>query len=353
MTALKVAICGSGHRSRTVWQRHLREVEGFALVGVQDVHRPSLQRAVDEAGLAPELAFDDLKQMIEATRPDAVVVCPIHAAHAAAVRIALAAGCHVLVEKPFTTDLGDAVQIVRQAEELGLLVGIVQNWRTKSAGVALKRAVRDGAIGAVSHIFFRYVRDRELPHLPEYLFAEPDPMLYALTVHHVDLFRYVLGDDIARVEGHLHRPSWSRYEHPSVLQAWLETERGVAISYAATLSSRNGGLLAWENLVVEGELGTIVNDTNTFDPPLMLSRRGESPMDLTADVSVRDPIEQYVLADTTILHNFREAILRGAPLISPAAENLGTVAALEGLRQALHERRAVDVSELRQAAGGQ
>jgi predicted dehydrogenase len=344
VTALRVAICGSGNRSRSVWQRHLVELDGFELVGVQDVHRPSLELSAEQGTIRREETFDDLHEMLSVTYPDAVIVCPVHAAHAAAATTALEHGCHVLVEKPFTTDLAEAVRVTELAEEKGLVLAVVQNWRTKSAGQALRCAIADGLIGTVSHILFRYLRDRELPHLPEYLYDEPDPMLYALTVHHVDLFRYVLGQEIVAVEGRDFHPPWSRYTHPSVMQLWLETDRDVAISYAGTISSRSNHLYPWENLIVEGELGTIANATDTFDPPLLLSRRGEEPFDLTADVAVRDPAGQYALADVALLRNFAAAISGDEQPVSPARENLGTLAAIEAIREALHSRRRVTVA---------
>jgi predicted dehydrogenase len=343
VSALRVAICGSGNRSRSVWQRHLFELDGFELVGVQDVHPPSLDKSVEQGTIRREQAFEELDEMLTVTRPDAVIVCPVHAAHAAATAVALEHGCHVLVEKPFTTDLDDALRVTELAESKGLVLGVVQNWRTKSAGQALKRALDDGLIGTVSHVFFRYLRDRELPHLPDYLFAEQDPMLYALTVHHVDLFRYVLGQEISFVEGRDFLPPWSRYTHPTLVQLWLETDDGVAISYAGTISSRSNRIYPWENLIVEGELGTIANSSDTFDPPLLLSRRGEEPVDLTADVTVRAPEEQYALADVALLRNFAAAISGDEQLVSPARENLGTLAAIEAIREALHSRRRVTV----------
>jgi len=259
---LRIAICGSGNRSRSVWQRHLTELSGFEFVGVQDVHRPSLEQSLAEGRATEAQLFDDLETMLAETRPDALIVCPVHAAHASAAITALEHGCHVLVEKPFTTDLAEAVRVTELAEARGLVVGVVQNWRTKSAGRALKRALDDNLIGTVSHIFFRYLRDRELPSLPEYLFDEPDPMLYALTVHHVDLYRYVLGQEIVSVEGRDFHPPWSRYRHPSLVHLWMETDGGVAISYTGTISSRNNRLYPWENLIVEGELGSISNATD-------------------------------------------------------------------------------------------
>lgn len=345
MSELRVAVCGSGNRSRSVWQKHLVEQEGFELVGVQDVHPPSLEKSVEQGTIDTSRAFVDLDEMLRETRPDAVIVCPVHSAHAAAAAAVIERGAHALVEKPFTTTLADAVGLADLADERGLQLGVVQNWRTRSTGQALHRALAEGAIGEVSHVFFRYLRDRELPHLPEYLFEERDPLLYALTVHHIDLFRYVLGQEIATIDGRHFHPPWSRYEHPSLVQWWMETDGGVVIAYSGTISSRNAGHLPWENLIVEGELGTIYNETNTFDPPLWLSARGAGErIDLTADVTEREPAQQYALGDVAILRNFAAAIASGEPLISPARENIGTVAAVEAAREALYSDGPVAVA---------
>ena len=77
---------------------------------------------------------------------------------------------------------------------------------------------------------------------------------------------------------------------PSINDLWLETEGGVVISYVASFSSRNAHI-PQESLQVEGELGTIYNDSDYFEPPLWLSLRGEKgdPVDLTAGGRPRRP----------------------------------------------------------------
>src|SRR5258708_4085885 len=124
-TVLRVAVCGSGNRSRTVWQPHLAREEGFELVGVQDPDRSSLEKAFELGALTQERAFAELGELLDATRPDAVIVCPPHEFHAAAIDAALDRGCHVLVEKPFTTDLDDAMRVTERAETLGLTLAVV------------------------------------------------------------------------------------------------------------------------------------------------------------------------------------------------------------------------------------
>ena len=340
---LRVAVCGCGMRSRTVWQRHLREEDGFDLVGVQDPSEESLAKAVESGTVDESATYGELGAMLEGTRPDAVLVCPIIAAHVPAAEASLAAGCHVLVEKPLAATAAEAAGLCERAEAAGLQIGAVQNWRTKSVGQALHRAVTEGAVGEVSHVFFRYLRDRELPHLPDYLFEEEDPILFAMSIHHFDLFRYTLGQDYVRVHGHATTPSWSRYSHASLLQLWMEMSGGAVVSYAATFSSRNAHL-PLESLQVEGELGTLHNESQYSEPPLLLSRRGDDePVDLTADVPERDQQAQYELGDVAILRNFRAAVLDGEPLVASGRDNLGTLAAIDAARECLRTGEPVSV----------
>jgi predicted dehydrogenase len=325
-------------RSRRVWQRHLAQLPGFELAGVMDPAPEALDASVAEGHVDAGRCFTDLEEMLVTTRPDALLACPVIAAHGWAVRTGLDAGVHVLVEKPFVTDLLEARELVELAEVSGRLVGVVQNWRTRSAGQALKRALEAQRVGTVSHVVFRYLRDREQPHLPDYLFNEPDPILWAMGVHHLDLFRYILGEEIVRVEGRATRPSWSRYRVPSINDLWLETESGLLISYVASFSSRNAHI-PQESLQVEGELGTIYNDSDYFEPPLWLSLRGEpgGPIDLTGDVSAANRAyqAQYDIADTAILQNFRAAVIEHEPLIASGRDNLGTLAAIDAARTAI------------------
>lgn len=325
-------------RSRRVWQRHLVQLPGFALAGVMDPAPAALEASVAEGHVDAGRCFTDLDEMLTTVDADALLACPIISAHGWAVRTALDAGVHVLVEKPFVTDVAEARELVELADSAGRLLGVVQNWRTRSAGQALKRALEDQRVGSVSHIVFRYLRDREQPHLPEYLFDEPDPILWAMGVHHLDLFRYVLGEDIVRVEGRAARPSWSRYRVPSINDLWMETESGVVISYLASFSSRNAHI-PQESLQVEGELGTLYNDSDYFEPPLWLSLRGQdgAPTDLTADVSSPDRAyqPQYDIADTAILQNFRAAVIENADLIASGRDNLGTLSVIDAARTAI------------------
>src|SRR5690348_16737205 len=115
-------------RSRRVWQRHLTHLPGFELAGVMDPAPEALEASVTEGHVDRARCFTELEEMLAATRPDALLACPIISAHGWAVRTGLEAGVPVLVEKPFVTDLDEGQALVELAEARDLRLGVVQNW---------------------------------------------------------------------------------------------------------------------------------------------------------------------------------------------------------------------------------
>ena len=74
----------------------------------------------------------------------------------AIVRQALAAGKHVLSQKPFAADLKTARELVEEADRLGLALAVNQNGRWAPAWRAATLLIEQGAIGdvfAVTHLY--------------------------------------------------------------------------------------------------------------------------------------------------------------------------------------------------------
>ena len=88
--------------------------------------------------LAEALAIDGVDAVTVATPPHS---------HAPIVREALAAGKHVLCEKPFARDAAEARALLKEAEATGLVHLVGTEFRFDSAQALLARLVADGAIG--------------------------------------------------------------------------------------------------------------------------------------------------------------------------------------------------------------
>jgi predicted dehydrogenase len=105
----------------------LREARGAQLTTIFD---PIPVLARDLAERYEATAADSLAAAVSAPDVNAVLVATPHDTHEAVVAAALAAGKHVLLEKPLAADLEAAARIVRMAEESPNVVAVLFPLRT-------------------------------------------------------------------------------------------------------------------------------------------------------------------------------------------------------------------------------
>lgn len=118
MSRLRTAVVGVG-RLGGEHARILSDLPGSELVGVHDLDVERGRAVAREHG-TPH--FEELDGLLAAA--DAVVVAVPTVAHHRVARAALEAGCHVLVEKPFTETLEEADDLIRRAEARGRELGV-------------------------------------------------------------------------------------------------------------------------------------------------------------------------------------------------------------------------------------
>ena len=123
---------------------------GAEIVAIADLDEQRLARAGDSFGI--EGRYVDFQQMLAVEALDGVMVATPHTAHAAAAIPALAAGAHVLVEKPMTTSAADARAVVAAAAKAGKEVLVPCGWNFRDFTVRAAALVAEGRIGEVEHI---------------------------------------------------------------------------------------------------------------------------------------------------------------------------------------------------------
>ena len=106
-----------------------------------------------ELRIAPERAYGSFAEMVEheAARDDGVdavaIVTPNHVHHPAA-KAFLEAGIHVICDKPLTTNLPDALDLVETVRRTGLVFGLTHNY----TGFPMVREARERAAGELGRI---------------------------------------------------------------------------------------------------------------------------------------------------------------------------------------------------------
>ena len=145
---LRVGIVGAGMIGGCHSRAYaaLGEVE---VAGICDARRDKAEALAATTGAA---AVPDLAALLD-LGVDVVSVCTPPDSHVELAVRSLAAGCHVMCEKPVARDLGDARRLLaaaQQAEAAGLLVGIGHVSRYEPDHAAARQLVADGLIGRVA-----------------------------------------------------------------------------------------------------------------------------------------------------------------------------------------------------------
>ncbi len=192
MAELSVAGIGAGYFSRFHYDAWAR-IPQTRLVGVAD---PDIARA--RAAGAP--AYDDAARMLAETRPDIVDVVAPPAAHLDCIRLALDSGARaVICQKPFCRGLDEAREAVRLAAVAGVPLIVHENFRFQPWHRAMRRAIADGAVGALHQVTFRLrPGDGQGPRAyldrQPYFQSMPRFLVHETAVHWIDLFRFLIGD---------------------------------------------------------------------------------------------------------------------------------------------------------------
>lgn len=195
MAALRIAVAGAG----LIGRAHIaliRKSESCTLAAIADP-TPQAQTFAKEIGVPH---FADLERMLDAVKPQGVIVATPNAAHAANGLACVERGIPVLVEKPITETVASAKELVAAAKkaDVPLLVG---HHRRHSAILAQARdVIRSGKLGGITSVTAFTTFLKPDPYFEMSWRREPGggPVLINL-IHDIDDLRFLIGD-IVRVQ---------------------------------------------------------------------------------------------------------------------------------------------------------
>ncbi len=333
----------------TNWERHaippVPEVDRVALV---DPHEPTLRAAQETFGVPDAACFTSLDAALGAVRADAVLLTTPMTTHVPFALEALAAGAHVLVEKPFAGTVAEAREAVEAAERQGLTLQVSQNYRTYPAPQEARRLVRAGAVGELSAVAVDFRRwDHDAPAGASRHYDFPHPLLFDMAIHHVDLLRMITGRDAVEVYAKVMDPPWSRYREEASAALTVEMAGGLVVSYRGSWVSR-APQTAWAGRwSLEGSDGHLA----------FTSRGGEGPDDDELELTTatgpgaRTP-QRVELARPSLwgrsagLRAFAAAVRGGPAPETTGRDNLGSVALMEAAARSAASGRVEAVEQV-------
>ncbi|HXK16958.1 MAG TPA: Gfo/Idh/MocA family oxidoreductase [Polyangiaceae bacterium] len=189
---LRFGVLGAGQISRVA----CREINGHAagrVVAASDPHPERLSELSAELGGLR--TYPENEALLADPDVDAVFIATPNAFHAPLARAALAAGKHVLLEKPFATSAAEAETVVAAAKGTGKLLSIGMNERFRPASQRVAALARAGELGHVYHAKAFWFRRAGIPKLGTWFGKKSlagGGALYDIGVHLLDLALFLM-----------------------------------------------------------------------------------------------------------------------------------------------------------------
>jgi UDP-N-acetylglucosamine 3-dehydrogenase len=310
---LNVAVIGTGFWGRNQ-ARVFANLQATKLACVCDLNAAAAQNVAEQF----KTQYDtDLEHVLSRSDVDAVTVCTPTTTHKQVAEKALAAGKHVLVEKPMTNTVAEANELLQLAKSKGLRIMPGHIERFNPAVSYLKNLIDRGALGKVMLLLARRVG-----RWPERI--GDVGVVRDSAIHDVDLTRYIFGDEVNTVYA---KTGSMRHRMEDYAEIVLQFRNGgTAFIDANWLTPRKT-----RTLVVTGSEATVQLDYITQELSIEELDKVTKP-----NIENKEPL-------TLELTHYAESILNDRPFIVNGIDGLRAVEICESILQAGTLGRTVDL----------
>ena len=280
-----VGVMGSNHA------RVLSEMAGVQLVGVVDPERKQREFVARNLGCAE---FADLEALLEGGVDAVTIAAPTHLHHDLALTC-IAAGVHVMVEKPIAPTVEEGRAIVAAARRAGvtLMVGHVE--RFNPAVELIKRAIKNQDILSIAIT-------RVGPFPPR---MSNVGVVIDLAVHDIDLIRWFTDSEIVEIQPQL---SSAVAEREDIALLQFRTASGVLAhintNWLTPFKARTIHVATRDKYLIGDLLTLQVTECFGFQPDCSYSMRHLS-------VGYAEPLRAELLAFANAIHSGRTPAVTG------------------------------------------
>jgi predicted dehydrogenase len=196
----RFAMVGTGHRGTSMWGAELlkHHPETTEFVGLCDINPLRAKAAAKLMGVSCP-TFTDFDQMLDATRPEVLIVTTVDSEHHKFIIKGLERGLRVITEKPMITDEVQCQAVLDAEKRTGNKVIVAFNYRYSPKHRRVKEILAEGAIGKVTSVDFSWYLD--VRHGADYfrrwhrLKEKGGTLFVHKATHHFDLVNWWLDAD--------------------------------------------------------------------------------------------------------------------------------------------------------------
>ena len=327
MDKIRLGIIGMGNIGKYHAEYLLnRKINRCELVAVCDANVAPLEQ------FKPLKIFGDGGQLIQSGAVDAVIIATPHFQHTTLGIAALENGVHAMVEKPISSHKADAERLIAAHKKHSKIIfaGMFQ-LRTEPRYLKIQKLIKEdlGEIVRVNWINTDWFRTEAYYASSGWRATwkgEGGGVLLNQCLHNLDTLQWLCGMP-ARARGFCQIGRFHQIEVEDNVTVYLEWANGAT----GTFISSTGETPGTNRFEIVGTRGTLVLENNK----LTLTRNEADMLEFskTAKQGFVKPgsrteeiaFENAAAPHATMVQNFVNAILDGAPLIAPGEEGINSV----------------------------
>ncbi|WP_424965805.1 Gfo/Idh/MocA family protein [Dinoroseobacter sp. S375] len=279
-------------------------------------------------------ATDDLSQALADPEAACVYISSTNEKHHAQAMAAIAAGKHVLCEKPLGLSLAEADEMVAAARDAGVVFATNHHLRCSGSHRAMRALIDDGAVGHVLSL-----RIHHAVHLPENLqgwrindASAGGGVIPDITVHDADVARFLLGEDPVDVVAQFASSGMGQGVEDSCMSVWTMPSGAMVMSHESFTHP-----FAGSGLEIHGTEGSIfARDVMTQMPMGTITLR-------TASGTREVPYSDHSLYVQGVADFYAAVAGRGAPAAN-GSDGIKSLAVALAVRAAAQSGQKVTVA---------
>ncbi len=312
-----------------VHRRALAEIPQARIVAVASRDAEKARTFAVKAGCRHTVGHADL---LSSPDVDAVIITTSSGSHASLALDALAAGKHVVVEKPMAMTAVEARQMAAVAERLGLHLSVIFQRRFEPHHQAVKKAIDSGALGRLllCEVACPYFRDQAYYDSADWrgTLALDGGALMNQAIHSVDLLLWLAGP-ASRVFAETATQT-HRMEAEDLALALVRLQRGGYATLMASTSIRPG-YTATLNLYGEhGSIKLAGSEVVAWNVP-NVSAPEVPEVSVTSAIGVATNLLASHDAHRAQLADFVGALAEGRSPLVTAVQGVASVALIEAV----------------------
>jgi myo-inositol 2-dehydrogenase / D-chiro-inositol 1-dehydrogenase len=189
---IRIAVLGCG-RIGVMHAANIAAHPRATLAGVYDIHSPAAEAVAAKTGAK---VFGSAEAVFESQDVDAVLIATATDTHADLLELAVAAGKPVLCEKPIDLSLARVNQCAAKIKgsSVPIQLGFVR--RFDPGHSAIRKAIEAGDIGELHQVV---ITSRDPGLAPEAYLKVSGGILRDMTIHDLDMARFILGEEVTEV----------------------------------------------------------------------------------------------------------------------------------------------------------